>query len=127
MDGVEPPRQPLQHLVIRTALAGWLDQFGPDGDVLMATTVVKIIMLHEDGGRKHDIRHLRGFGHELLMNDHEQVFTRKALAYQRLLRRNRHRIGVLDQHRLDRATSVQRLRIASQNAPDLGLIEYPNA
>ena len=58
------------------------------------------------------------------MHRDEQVLARKALAHQRLLRRDRHRVGVLDQHRLDRAAALQRLGIAGQDAADLRLVEH---
>jgi hypothetical protein len=64
-------------------------------------------MLHEHGGRKHDVGHRSRFGHELLMHRHEQVFAGKALSHQRLFGRHRHRVGVLDQHRLDRRSALQ--------------------
>src|SRR5262249_34970411 len=41
--------------------------------------------------------------------------------------RHCHRIGVLDQHRLNRGPAMQCLAITGQNTPDLGLIEYAYA
>ena len=82
-------------------------------------------MLHEHRRRQYDIGHLRGLGHELFMHRREQVFARKTLSHERLLGRDRHRIGVLDQHRLDRTAAAQRLGITGQDAADLGLIKQP--
>ena len=125
MHGVEAAAEPLQHLMVGAAFAGRLDQLGADRNVLVAAAVIEIVMLHEHGRGQHDVGHLRGLGHELLMHRHEQVLARKSLAHQRLLRRHRHRIGVLDQHRLDRRPAFQRLGVAGQDASDLGLIEHP--
>ena len=123
--GVEATAETLQHLMVGAALAGWIDQLGADRNVLMTATVIKIVMLHEHCCRQNDIGHLCRLGHELLMHRHEQILARKALPHQRLLRRHRHRIGVLDQHRLDRRSASQRLRIAGQDAADLRLVEHP--
>ena len=65
---------------------------------------------------KHDVGHQRRLGHELLVHGDEEILAGKAAAHQVLLRRHRHRIGVLDQHGLDRAAAMQRLGIAGQDA-----------
>ena len=105
--------------MIGAALAGRIDQLWPDRNVLVAAAVIEIVVLHEHGRRQHDVGHLRRLGHELLVHRDEQILAGKAAAHQILLRRHRHRIGVLDQHRLDRATAVQRFGIAGQDAADL--------
>ena len=56
-----------------------------------------------------------GVGHELLMHGHEKIVTGKALLHQPLLRRDVHRVGVLDQKRRDRAAVAERLGIAGQH------------
>jgi len=125
MHGLEAAAKTLQHLVVGPAFTGRLDQLGADRNVLVAAAVIEIVMLHEHRRRQHDIRHQGGLGHELLMHRHEQVLARKTLPHQRLLRRHRHRIGVLDQHRLDRTSATKCLGIAGQDTPDPGLIEHP--
>src|SRR5436190_1890889 len=55
------------------------------------------------------------------------VWARKAAPHQILLRRDRHRIGVLDQHGLDRAAAMQGFGITGQDAADLGLVERARA
>ena len=124
MHRLEAAAEALQHLVVGAALAGRIDQLGADRNMLMAAAVIEIVVLHEHGRRQHDVGHLGRLGHELLVHHHEQVFAGKALAHQRLLRRHRHRIGVLDQHRLDRRAVLQRHGIAGQDAPDPGLVEH---
>jgi hypothetical protein len=85
MRGIETSGKTTQYLVIRTAFAGRLDQFGSNRNVLVAASIIEIVVFHEHRSRQHDIRHLRGFGHELLVHHHEQVLARKASAHQRLL------------------------------------------
>ena len=93
--------------------------------MLVTAAVIEIVVLHEHGRRQYDVGHLGGFGHELLVHHHEQVLARETLAHKRLLRRHGHRIGVLDQHRLDRRAVLQRHGVAGQDASNPGLIEHP--
>ena len=124
MHGVEAAAERLQHLVVGAAFAGRIDQLGADRNMLVAAAVIEIVMLHEHGRRQHDIGHRSRLGHELLVHGDEQVLAGKTLAHQGLLRRHGHRVGVLDQHRLDRRSALQRLGVAGQDAPDLGLVEH---
>ncbi len=57
------------------------------------------------------------------MHDGEQIFTSKTLPHQPLLGRDRHRVGVLNQQRLDGRAIAQRRRITGKDAADLRLIE----
>ena len=116
---MEAAAEPLQYFVVGAALARRFDQLGADRNMLVAAAVIEIVMLHEHGRGQNDVGHLRRLGHELLVHRHEQVFAGKPPAHQRLLRRHRHRVGVLDEHRLDRRAAVQRLGIAGQDAPIL--------
>ena len=127
MDGADASGDPLQHLVIGAALAGRIDQLRPDRDMLVAAAEIEIVVLHEHRRRQHDIGHHSRFRHELLMHDNKQVLARKALTHQRLFGRHCHRVGVLDQHRLDRRAAMQHLAIAGQDPPDLRLIEHAHA
>ena len=61
------------------------------------------------------------------MHADEQVLARKAAPHLLLIGRDHHRIGVLDQHRLDRAAALQRLGLAGQHGADARLIEPPHA
>ena len=79
MHGIEAAAEALQHLMVGTALAGRIDQLGADRNMLVAAAVIEIVMLHEHGGRKHDVGHGGRLGHELLMHRHEQVLAGKAL------------------------------------------------
>ena len=120
---VEAPAKSLQYFMVGAAFAWRIDQFGADRDMLLATAVIEIVVLHEHGRRQHDVGHLGRLGHELLVHRDEQILPRETLPHQCLLRRHRHRIGVLDQHRLDRPAALQRFRITRKNASDPGLIE----
>ena len=51
----EPPRQALQHLVVRAAFARRLDQLGADLDVAVAAGLVEVVVLHEHRRGQHDI------------------------------------------------------------------------
>ena len=106
-------------------LLGGQVSYGMTLGVLMAAAVVEIVVLHEHRRGEHDVGHLRCLGHELLVHRDEQILAGEPLAHQPLLGRHRHRIGVLDQHRLDWPAALQRLGIAGQDAADLRLIEHP--
>ena len=61
------------------------------------------------------------------MHADEQVFAGEAAPDLLLMGRNRERIGVLDQHRLDRRTVLQRVRFARQDGADARLVEAAHA
>ena len=84
--------------------------------MLMPAAVIQIVMLHEHRRRQHDVGHRGSFGHELFVHRHKQILARKSVTDEILFGRDRHRIGVLDQHRLDRRAFLQRDRIAGQHA-----------
>src|SRR5262249_1786566 len=55
---------------------------------------------------------------------HEKVFARKSAFYLRLIRTNRHRICVLNDHGGDRRTTVQCFPITGEDRTDAGLVEH---
>jgi hypothetical protein len=104
--------------VIRPTVAGRVDQLAAELDELVPTAGVDVVMFQKHRRRQHDIGHCCGFGHELLMHDHEQIFAREPLFNSRLVGRDGNGIGVLDQHRLHRRTAAQGIGIAGQNGSD---------
>ena len=112
------------HLVIGAAFARRLDQLRPEDDVLMAAAAIDVVVLEEHRRRQHDVGHLRRLGHELLVHADEQVVARKAALDLRLVGRDRHRIGVLDEQRVDRRPALQGLAVAGQNRADARLVEH---
>ena len=101
------------------ALARRLNQLWPCKNVLMPAALINVVVLHEHRGRQHEVGGLGRLGHELLVHADEQILAREALLDAGLVRRDRHRIGVLDQHRRYRRPIEQRIRIAAQDGADL--------
>src|SRR5207247_6043030 len=118
---VEPPRQRADDLVVGAAFAGRLDQLGPELDVLVAAALVEVVVLEKHGRGQGNVGHAGGLGHELLVYADEQVLAGKAALDEILLRRDRHRIGVLDDQRGDRRATKQGLRLADQERSDAPL------
>ena len=116
-------RQRADDLVVGAALARRLDELRPEHDVLVAAALVEVVVLHEHRRRQHDVGHQRRLGHELLVHADEEVVAGKAPLHELLLRRDRDRVGVLDQHRGHRRAVQQRLGIAGEHAADLRLVE----
>ena len=97
--------------------------FGPEIDVLVAAAAIDVVVLEEHGGRQHDVGELGRVGHELLVHAGEEVVAQKPLLHQPLLRRDVHRIGVLDQHRRYRRAAMERIRSVHQHRPDARMVE----
>ena len=112
MLGAEALGQRANHLVIVAAFARRLDQLGAEDEVLVAAAAIDIVVLKKGGRRQHHVRHLRGLGHELLVDADEQIVARKAALDLVLVGRNRHRIGVLDDQRREPARRPARLRVS---------------
>ena len=123
MFGVQPLRQRADHFVVRAARAGRLDDLRPEDDVLVTAGLVHVVVLEEHGGRQHDVRDRRGFGHELLVHADEEVVAREPPMHARELRRDHHRIRALDEERGDGRTVAEVVRVAVENRPDARLIE----
>ena len=84
-------------------------------------------MFQEHRGGQHNIGVARGVGHELLVDAGEQVIARKATTHFLLIRRNRERVRILDQHGSNGRTAFQRLRLAGQDRADPRLVQTTNA
>src|SRR5580658_816061 len=95
--------------------------------MLVAPGGVNVVVLEEHGGRQDDIGIARGVGHELLVDAHEKVFSRKAAAHFRLMRSDGERIGVLDQHRPNWRSPFERLGVAGQYRAYARLVKTANA
>ena len=102
---------------------GGSTSFGPSMHVLVPAALVEVVVLHEHRRRQDDVGHHGRLGHELLVHADEEVLAGKAPLHELLLRRDRDRIGVLDEHRGHRRAVQQRLGIAGEHAPDLRLVE----
>ena len=100
-----------------------LDQLRAEQDVLVAAAAIDVVMLEEHRRGQHDIGELGRVGHELLVHAGEEVVAQKALDHQPLLRRDVHRIGVLDQHRRHRRAAIERVRRVHQHRADPRMIE----
>ena len=98
----EPFGQRAHHLMIATAFAGCLDNGFGNAEINVPAAGIHIVMLEEHGRRQDDIGEFRGLCHELFVNDQKQIVAAEALMHLVLVRTDNGRIGVLDQHRLDR-------------------------
>ena len=127
MLGAEALRESAKNLVVGAALARRVDELRPDLEMLVAAAGIEIVVLHEHGRGQHDIGHERRLGHELLVHADEEILAGKTPFHELLLRRDGDRVGVLDQHRLDRRPVVERLGVAGENAADLRLVENADA
>ncbi len=79
---------------------------GSDGRIVghhvqVAIGRVRVHMLELGGGRQHDVGVVRRIGLEMLEHDGEQVFAGEAGRHLGRVRRDGHRIGVVDDHGLD--------------------------
>ena len=127
MLGAEALRQRADHFVVGAAALRRLDRLAAELQILMAAAGVDVVVLEEHRRRQHDIGMARGVGEELLVDAGEQVLARKAAPHLLLIGRDDHRVGVLDQHRLDRAAALQRLGLAGEDRADPRLIEPADA
>ena len=124
MARAEALAQRANHLVIGAALTGRLDELRPEQNVLAAAGGIKIVVLDEHGGRQDDVRDLGGVGHELLVHADEQILAGETALDHVLVRRDRDRIGVLDEERVDRPAALQRVGIAGEDGADARLVEH---
>ena len=115
------------HLVIGAAAFGRVDHLGGELQVLMAAGGIDVVVLQKHGGRQDDVGVARGVGHELFVDAGEQIFARKAAAHFLLMRRDRERVRILNEHRPDGRAAFQRLGLASQNCANPGLVETAHA
>src|SRR5215510_12063378 len=112
------------HFMIVAAFPGRLDQFRPKNEILVPASAINIVVLEEGRCRKHHVCHLSCLRHELLMNADEEILASKALLDLVLVGRNRDRIGVLDDQRLNGTTALQRLSLAGQDPADARLVKH---
>ena len=113
-------------------ITSWLERHSPGGSISFGPSrmywlppaVIEVVVLDEHGGRQHDVGDFRGVGHELLVHADEQIVAREAALDHLLVGRDRHRIGVLDQQRRDRAAALQRFLVAGQDRADARLVEH---
>ena len=124
MVGAEALRQAAQDLVVRPALARRLDDPARDLEVCVAAGDIDVVVLQERGRRQDDVGHGGGLGHELLVDADEQVVAQEAFAHLGRFRRHHHRVGVLDEHPLDRTAVGPVERIAGQDRADPRLVEH---
>src|SRR5215470_14419604 len=106
------------NLMIVAAFPRRIDQLGPEDDELVAATAVKIVVLKEHGCRQHNVSGTGSFRHELLMDAHEQILAGKASLHPLLIRRDRKRVGVLDEERRHLGPSGERVIVAFQDGTD---------
>ena len=85
--------------------------------------LIEIVMLHEHRRGQNEIGHGGRFGHELLVDDREEILAGKTLLHLLLLRRDGDRIGVLDEQRRHRPLVAQGVGFTEQNVADPRLIE----
>ena len=124
MTGAEPARQVADQLVVGAALPVAVEDARPDRDVSLAEGPVDVVVLEEHRRGQYDIGVLRGGGHELLVHAEEQVVARQAPLHRVAVRGDVRRVGVLNQHRRDRGTVLQRVGIATQDRTDPGLVKH---
>ena len=110
--------------MIGLAFAGGLDQLVGEFHILMAAARIDVRMFEEHGGGQHHIGHGRRVSHELLMHDGEEILAGEALSHQRLIGRDRHGIGVLDEHGHDRPAAFKSGAIPREDRADARLIEH---
>jgi hypothetical protein len=115
----EPLREGADHLVVRPALSGGLDELRAELEILVPAALIEVVVLHEHGGGEYHVRHERGLGQELLVDAYEEVVTGEAAFHELLLRGDGDGIGVLDQHRRDRRAASEGLRVSREHPADL--------
>ncbi len=64
--------------------------------MLVTTALIQVIVLEKHSGREHDISHLGGLSHELLVHADEKIFARETRVHSIKIRCDGHRIGVLN-------------------------------
>ena len=114
MAGADALREIGDHLMVVAAFARRLDELPPEHDVLMATALIEVVMFEEHGGGQHDIGEFRRLGHELLVHADEEILARQTLLHLVLVGRDGSRVGVLDDHRLDRRAACEIVGIVQE-------------
>ena len=122
----EPPGQRANHLVVGAAIRRRLDRLRRELQILVRARGIEVVVLQEHRRRQNDVGVARGVGHELLVHDDKQILAAKSAAHFCLIGRDHHRVGVLDQHRLDRAAALQRFRVAREDGAETALVEPPH-
>ncbi len=124
MHGAEALGQGREHGMIAAAFGKGCEQLAGDLQPRVARGGVQIVMFEEHGRRQDDIGIGRGVGQELLVHDREQILAREAGTHLAELGRDAQRVGVLDEHGLDRRPVAQIARIAGQHRADARLVEH---
>src|SRR5262249_10440310 len=100
------------------------DQFGPENEILVPTTAINIVVLEKRRRRVPYIGGVRCLRHELLVYTAEEILASDSLLALVLVGRNRDRIGVLDDQRLNGGAALQRFAFAGQDRSDPRLVEH---
>ena len=96
-------------------------QSGPgELHIIVAVSEVQVGMFEECSDGQNDVRVVGRVGLELLEYDRKEILARHALQHQILLRRDRRRVRIVDDHRLHR-----RIVDLSQRLAEFGHIEDP--
>ena len=106
MLGAEPAGERAEDIVVRAAFVGRIDRLRRELEKLMRACGVDVVVLEEHRRGQNDIGKARGVGHELLVHADKQILAREPSPHLLLVGRDHQRIGVLDQHRLDRAAAL---------------------
>lgn len=121
--GAEAGGQALEHFVVAAAFAGRFDQLGADLDVAVAAGLVEVMVFHEHGGGQDEVGKPGGLGHELFVDDGEQVFAEEAPADLVGVRGDGDRVGVLDQQGVDLGAGAEIAAIAGEDGADAALVQ----
>src|SRR4029079_9657006 len=116
--------EPADHVVIGSRLAGWLDQFWPELNVLVTSTLVDVVMLEKSRGWQHHVGHARGFREELLVHAYEQIVARETPVDRLLVRGDANGIGVLNEDGGNGRPTLECVGIAAQHSAHTRLIEH---
>lgn len=119
----QPPRQFAQDPVIGLRLGQRLDHRPRDVEEAGAAGLVEIVVLEEGRRRQDDVGHRRRLGQELLVDAGEEILAQEAGTDLRRIRRDHHRVGVLDEERRHRRPVAERIPVAGQDRADARLVE----
>ena len=114
----QPLGQRAQHVMVRACLTYRLDHGARDLKMGVSAGEVKIIMFQECRRGQDDVGHLRSLGHELFMHTNEKIVTTEARTDLAQIRRDIHRVGVLNEQCGNRGSVPQVARVARQDRPD---------
>ncbi len=110
-------------VVVGAALARRIEQLGAQQNVLVAAALIEVVVLDEHGRGQHDVGEFRRCGHEMLVHAHEQILARKARLHLALLRRDLHRVHVLDEQRRHGRPIPQVGAVAREHGADARHVE----